>query len=110
MYTDALEKITEISKSNKDILQENRKMYTDALKKIQNTEEKNMEEILPILNNMTKNTQKLENNICDPNYSSRLFYRQWRNNSINNSYMESNSLNSLLGMPFYTGLSSENSI
>ena len=107
MYTQSLEKIAEISKSNKDILQENRKMYTDALKKIQNTEEKNMEEIRPILNEMTENTQKLENNICDPHLSSRIFYRNWRNSAIPNN-TEFNNLNGLLGMPFITGLSSVN--
>ena len=107
MYTQSLEKIAEISKTNKNILQENRKMYTDALEKIQNTEEQNMEEIRPILNEMTENTQKLENNICDPFFSSRMFYRNWRNNSLNSNTNVSN-LNGLLGMPFITGLSSTN--
>jgi hypothetical protein len=105
MYTDSLEKIKETSKSNKEILQENRKMYTNALEKIQNTGEQNMDEIRPILNEMTSNTQKLENNICDPYFSSRIFYRNWRNNSTHINNLDTGNLNGLLGMPFITGLS-----
>jgi len=108
MYTDSLEKIKETSKSNKKILQENRKMYTNALEKIQNTGEQNMDEIRPILNEMTSNTQKLENNICDPYFSSRIFYRNWRNNSPHINNLEASNLNGLLGIPFITALSKNN--
>ena len=107
-YLNMLQQIEEISKSNKTILQENRKMYTNALEKIQNTGEQNMDEIRPILNEMTSNTQKLENNICDPYFSSRIFYRNWRNNSPHINNLEASNLNGLLGIPFITALSKNN--
>ena len=98
-YINILNKIENVSKKNKNILEENRTMYTKALTKIQTTEEKHMEELRPILNEMTENTQKLENNICDPFLSSRIFYRNWRNKMIPN-HSNIDTLNGLLGIPF----------
>ena len=104
LYIDLLENINNLSIENKKILTENREMYTKALKKIEETEIKNMNEIRPIINNIGKNNQILENNILSPFNSSRVHNRFWRRTLVPSHNLQENLKNTIpeiLETPLY---------
>tara|TARA_B100001094_G_C18149351_1_gene782713 strand:- start:1346 stop:1855 length:510 start_codon:yes stop_codon:yes gene_type:complete len=111
LYIDLLENINNLSIENKKILTENREMYTKALKKIEETEIKNMNEIRPIINNIGKNNQILENNILSPFNSSRVHNRFWRRTLIPSHNIQENLKNTIpeiLETPLYNQNKHEN--
>ena len=104
IYIQLLENINIVSNENKKILTENREMYTKALKKIEETEIQNMNEIRPIINNISKNNTILENNLLSPLNPSRIHNRFWRQRALPRHNIQ-NSLNSnvsgVLGIPSF---------
>ena len=111
IYIQLLENINVVSNENKKILTENREMYTTALKKIEETEIQNMNEIRPIINNISKNNNILENNLLSPLNPSRIHNRFWRQRALPKHNIQ-NSLNSnisgVLGIPSFNIESQEN--
>ena len=100
-YLKMFKKIEEISATNKNILQENRKIYTSALDKLQNTTGKNFKELKPLLDKMYQNTNQLDEDILQDINLSRQSYRNWRVQNNNPLFTTYNSmLPGLLGMPF----------
>lgn len=112
IYIQLLENINLVSNENKKILTENRQMYTTALKKIEETEIQNMNEIRPIINNISKNNNILENNLVSPLNPSRIHNRFWRQQALPKHNIQ-NSLNSnisgVLGIPSFNKEPQENS-
>lgn len=111
IYIQLLENINLVSNENKKILTENREMYTRALKKIEETEIQNMNEIRPIINNISKNNTILENNLLSPLNPSRIHNRFWRQRALPSHNIQ-NSLKSnisgVLGIPSFNIEPTEN--
>jgi len=89
-YLQLLQNINLVSNENKKFLNENRIMYTQALKKIEETEIQNMNEIRPIINNISKNNSLLQSNCLSSFNLSRINNKLWKQRLLINPKIQYN--------------------